>query len=75
MSLIANTHEAKTHLSGLIDRAMHGEEVIIARDGVPCVRLVPVPSAAQARIGGEFHGRIHGDVLGPVGNDHGGNWG
>ena len=46
MSLIANTHEAKTHLSGFIDRAIHGEEVIIARDGVPCVRLVPVPSAA-----------------------------
>jgi prevent-host-death family protein len=75
MSTIANTHEAKTHLSGLIDRALHGEEIVIARDGVPCVRLAPVPAAAQARAGGEFHGRIRGDVLGPVGDDSVGAWG
>ena len=74
MTILANTHEAKTHLSGLIDRALKGDDVQIARDGVPCVRLVPVPPAAQARVGGEFHGRIHGDVLGPVGDDHGA-WG
>lgn len=75
MTTIANTHQAKTHLSGLINQAIHGEDVVIARDGVPCVRLVPVPSSAQARAGGEFHGRIHGDVLGPVGDDSAGSWG
>ncbi len=70
---IANTHDAKTRLSGLIDQALRGDDVIIARDGVPCVRLVPVPADA-ARQGGEFCGRIRGDITGPVGDDAGA-WG
>lgn len=37
-----NVHEAKTQLSKLIEAARQGEEVIIARDNVPMVRLVPV---------------------------------
>lgn len=75
MSTLTNMQEAKSHLSDLIDRAMHGEEVIIARDGIPCVRLVPVSTAAQSRIGGEFRGRIRGDVLGSVDQHRGGRWG
>jgi prevent-host-death family protein len=35
-------HAAKTNLSKLIDAALKGEEVIIARGGTPVVRLVPV---------------------------------
>jgi prevent-host-death family protein len=37
-----NVHHAKTHLSKLIQRAEDGEEIIIARDGKPAVKLVPV---------------------------------
>ncbi len=37
-----NVHAAKTNLSKLIDAALAGEEIIIARDSVPAVRLVPV---------------------------------
>ena len=37
-----NVHAAKTNLSKLIDAALAGEEVVIARDSVPAVRLVPV---------------------------------
>ncbi|GMU58099.1 MAG: hypothetical protein AMXMBFR33_72450 [Candidatus Xenobia bacterium] len=37
-----NVYEAKTHLSRLLQEALAGEEVVIARDGVPLVRLVPV---------------------------------
>ena len=37
-----NIHEAKTHFSRLIQRVAAGEEVIIARAGVPVARLVPV---------------------------------
>lgn len=35
-------HEAKSSLSKLVERAVAGEDVIIARAGVPAVRLVPV---------------------------------
>ena len=37
-----NIHEAKTHFSRLLQRVANGEEVTIARAGVPVARLVPV---------------------------------
>ncbi len=37
-----NIHEAKTHLSELLEKAMNGEEIVIAKAGEPLVRLVPV---------------------------------
>ena len=39
---IANIHEAKSRLSKLVEHAMNGEEVIIAKAGQPMVRLVPI---------------------------------
>ena len=48
-----NIHEAKTHLSRLIERALSGEEVVIAKSGKPLVRLVRIeqdlPVLASAR--------------------------
>jgi prevent-host-death family protein len=41
-------HEAKTQLSDLVARAEAGEEIVIARDNRPAVRLVPVPPDASA---------------------------
>jgi prevent-host-death family protein len=46
-----NMLEAKTQLSKLVDRALNGEEVIIARDGEPQVRLVPVKQKMLRPIG------------------------
>jgi prevent-host-death family protein len=40
-----NIHEAKTHLSRLLERVAMGEEVIIAKAGTPVAKLVPVESA------------------------------
>jgi prevent-host-death family protein len=37
-----NLHAAKTHLSQLVDEAVNGEDVVIAKAGKPMVRLVPV---------------------------------
>ena len=37
-----NVHEAKTHLSRLLEKVERGEEVVIARDGQPVARLVAV---------------------------------
>ena len=43
-----NLYDAKTQLSRLVDRAIAGEDIVIARAGKPAVRLVPVESAAHA---------------------------
>jgi antitoxin (DNA-binding transcriptional repressor) of toxin-antitoxin stability system len=42
-------HEAKTHLSKLIKRALAGEEIIIARGRQPLVKLVVLPEIQQQR--------------------------
>ncbi len=42
MAEIVNMHQAKASLSRLVERALAGEEVVIARNGKPLVRLVPV---------------------------------
>jgi prevent-host-death family protein len=44
-----NIHEAKTHLSKLLQRVAVGEEIIIARAGVPVARLVPVQTERRPR--------------------------
>jgi prevent-host-death family protein len=49
MAITVNIHEAKTQLSKLIQRALHGEEVIIAKDGQPVVRLIPLGLAGERR--------------------------
>ena len=43
--MIVNIHAAKTNLSKLIERAEAGEEVVIARNGKPAVKLTPVEAA------------------------------
>jgi prevent-host-death family protein len=49
MSEIVNLYDARTHLSQLVDRAAQGEDIVIAKKGVPLVRLTPVPFAGQER--------------------------
>jgi prevent-host-death family protein len=44
-----NMHEAKTHLSKLVERALQGEDVILARNGKALVRLVPIDSSLDQR--------------------------
>ncbi len=55
---IANIHQAKSNLSQLIERALAGEEVIIAKAGKPMVRLVPVLRDDTPREGGQWKGRV-----------------
>lgn len=48
-----NIHEAKTHLSRLVERVEAGEEIIIAKAGRPAARLVPIGGAGKpVKIGG-----------------------
>ena len=52
-----NVHEAKTHLSRLLEKVADGEEVVIAKAGVPVARLVPVRPATKRELGFEC-GRV-----------------
>lgn len=50
---IVSIHEAKTHFSRLIRRALSGEEIIVSRGKEPVVRIVPLPEAQrERRLGG-----------------------
>jgi prevent-host-death family protein len=53
-----NIHEAKTHLSRLLQRVAAGEEVTIARAGVPIARLVAVKPQGKSRPLGFARGQI-----------------
>ena len=44
-------HEAKTHFSKLLERALHGEEIVITRSGEPLVTLVPVQRRTPPNVG------------------------
>ena len=52
-----NVHEAKTHLSRLLERVSQGEEIVIARSGRPIARLVPYTVAPRKP--GRLKGKIH----------------
>jgi prevent-host-death family protein len=52
-----NVHEAKTHLSRLLERVASGEEIVIARAGKPVARLVPM-KAQGPRTPGAWRGRV-----------------
>jgi len=53
-----NLYQAKTQLSSLVERAAHGEEIIIAKAGKPLAKLVPIaPELISPREpGGNFLG-------------------
>jgi prevent-host-death family protein len=55
---MTNIHEAKSQLSKLVDRAIEGEEMIIARAGKPVVRLAPVRDSEPPRKGGQWKGKV-----------------
>ena len=57
-TLQVNIHEAKTQLSKLIQAAVNGKQVIIARDNKPVVRLEVLPEARSHRKIGNAKGLI-----------------
>ena len=59
--MLVNIYEAKTNLSALLDRAVAGEEIVIARSGKPLARLMPVSvtsSKSGVRLGGLKRARL-----------------
>lgn len=53
-----NIADAKTHFSKLVQKAMSGEEVIIAKDNKPVLKLVPLDKPKQPRKPGSGKGQI-----------------
>lgn len=64
MDPVVNIHEAKTHLSRLVEQAARGQEFIIAKAGKPMVRVVPIEPPGAVRSLGFLSGRgvIRADV-------------
>lgn len=53
-----NIHEAKTHLSKLLERVALGEEVVIAKAGKPVAKLVAIDTQPKTRILGSAKGEF-----------------
>lgn len=53
-----NVHEAKTHLSRLLERVERGEEIVIARAGKPIAKLVAIEPVVKRRPMGLYKGQI-----------------
>jgi prevent-host-death family protein len=49
MTETVNVHEAKTHLSRLLERVEHGERIVLARAGRPIAVLIPFAAEARDR--------------------------
>lgn len=55
---IVNVHQAKTHLSKLLERVEGGEEIVIARAGKPVARLLPLQTKSGVRKPGIWKGKV-----------------
>lgn len=58
MAETINMHQAKSSLSRLVARALAGEEIVIARNGEPLVKLVPVEKGKKPRMPGRLKGKV-----------------
>ncbi len=69
--MLVNIHDAKTHFSKLINQALKGDEIIIARGGKPLIKLIPYTEEPQERRGGQFKGliKISDDFDAPLSED------
>ena len=55
---MVNTHEAKTHLSRLLERVAEGEEIVIGKAGKPVAKLVPYHETKKPRKLGAWKGKV-----------------
>jgi prevent-host-death family protein len=74
MSLVVNVHEAKTHLSKLLDQAHAGEEIILAKAGKPYARLMPLVTQPTKRKPGRLAGRVDDAFFEPLPDEEFAAW-
>ena len=70
---IVNVHEAKTHLSRLLERVRAGEEIILAKGGKPYARLVPLEPTPREL--GFVEGKVPDTFFDPLPEDELDAWG
>jgi prevent-host-death family protein len=66
MTLTVNVHEAKTHLSKLLEQAHAGQEIILAKAGKPYARLMPLAPPPARRQPGRLEGRVTNAFFEPL---------
>ena len=76
---VINIHQAKTHFAELIQRALRGEDIVVAKHGHPLVRLVPVNALAlEPRQFGRRHRTLSNEdiagAMAPVDESDLGTW-
>ena len=73
---VVTIHQAKTHLSRLVEKAANGEEVIIARGSKPVARLVPIGEVGGRRRPGSMKGTLSvgPDFFEPLPSDELAGW-
>lgn len=68
-----SVHEAKTHLSRLLERARAGEEVVIAKNGKPYARLCPL-APPEPRRPGILSGKVDDSFFEPLPEEELSGW-
>ncbi|OFW07383.1 MAG: antitoxin [Acidobacteria bacterium RIFCSPLOWO2_02_FULL_67_36] len=66
MARVLNLYEAKSQLSSLVEEAAAGNEIVIAKAGVPRARLVPIRRPARRAGGSKGRIRIAADFDAPL---------
>ena len=58
MTNVVNVHDAKTHFSKVLSRIHEGEEIVIAKSGVPVAKLVPIERKVTKRVPNTAKGKV-----------------
>jgi prevent-host-death family protein len=66
MTSVVNMHQAKTHLSQLVERARKGEDIILAKAGNPCAKLVALEQPPTRRKPGVLKGKLSDAFFKPL---------
>lgn len=70
---LVNVHEAKTHLSQLLEEVRGGQEIILAKAGKPCARLLPLEVPTERPMG-FVSGRLTDAFFQPLPDDELAAW-
>jgi len=73
MPKIVNVHEAKTHLSSLLEQVRAGEEIILAKNGEPYARLIPLERPRKRKLG-FMEGKVDESFFEPLPEEELGAW-